>query len=568
MSYDVSEIKSPRLAGKLLRLVASLSERPVTGSPLKRKMLSDAGIFSFRRRLAAASLPVRPVLPGSSSGGDAGAVEEPPALEALLEPAAASTGDAGFAFESVADLARAYREGMTGPVEVAERVLQSYRIGEAEDPPLRALVAQNEADLLTQARASAERLAAGRPRSPLEGVPIAVKDELDQRGYPTTVGTCFLGEEPAGKDATTVARLRGMGALLIGKTNMHEIGIGVTGLNPHHGPARNPYDRSRATGGSSSGSAAAVAAGLCPAALGADGGGSIRIPASLCGLVGLKPTFGRVSEHGAAPLCWSVAHVGPLGATSADAAVVFAAIAGPDPEDPNSLGHPPVRLDRFREGGEDCPGLRVGVYEPWFEHAQPDVVAVCRQMLDRLGDAGAEIRAIEIPDLDLLRAVHLVTIVSEMAAAHDEYYAEHRADYGYDTRISLALARSLKATDYVHAQRHRAAICETFGRVLGEVDVIATPATGRTAPVLPADALKTGESNMETLSQIMRFAPAANVTGLPAISFPAGYDSQGLPIGFQVIGRPWDEDLLLRLARLAERWVPRRGPPLHRSLLA
>ena len=170
------------------------------------------------------------------------------------------------------------------------------------------MIAVNRDDVMKQAREATQRIKAGKPLSIFDGVPVAVKDELDMVPYPTTVGTSFLGKSPAKEDATVVARMRAAGALLVGKTNMHEIGINVTGLNPHHGTTRNPYNTDHFTGGSSSGSATAVAAGLVPVAIGADGGGSIRIPASFCGVFGLKPTFGRVSEHGAAPLCWSVAH--------------------------------------------------------------------------------------------------------------------------------------------------------------------------------------------------------------------------------------------------------------------
>jgi Asp-tRNA(Asn)/Glu-tRNA(Gln) amidotransferase A subunit family amidase len=275
-------------------------------------------------------------------------------------------------------------------------------------------------------------------------------------------------------------------------------------------------------------------------------------------VVGLKPTFGRVSEVGAADLCWSVAHVGPMGATVRDVALGYALIAGPDPKDPNSRRQPAPDfrgLDRH-----DLAGLRLGVYGPWFEHAEPNVVERCQRVLRALEHAGAEIREIEIPELRLLRTVHLVTIISEMATAHLEHYRLHRAEYGLDTRLNLALARGLQAYDYVHAQRHRVRLCRHFERALADVDAIVTPATGRTAPVLPLDALHSGESNLALIDQIMRFAPAANLTGHPAISVPAGYDDQGLPVGLQLIGRSWHEHVLLRIAAVAEQHVTRQPP--------
>jgi len=416
-----------------------------------------------------------------------------------------------------------------------------------------------------QAAASAARWKSGQPLSVFDGVPVPVKDELDQAGYPTTVGTKFLGTQPATEDATVVARLRAAGALLVGKTNMHEIGMGVTGLNPNHGSARNPYDPTRATGGSSSGSAAAVAAGFGPMAVGADGGGSIRIPASLCGLVGLKATYGRVSEHGAAPLCWSVAHVGPIAATARDAALGYALMAGADPKDANTLGQPAVHLKDFES--PSLAGVRLGVYRPWFEDARGEVVGACRTLLEGLVERGAQLVELEVPELGLLRTVHLVTIVSEMASSHLAYFERHASEYGLDTRLNLSLARQFQAFDYIHAQRLRVRLHRHFAQALSQCDVLMTPTTGCTAPVLALDALSTGESNLPLFYEIMRFAPAANLTGFPAVSMPAGYDGQGLPVGLQAMGRPWEEHLLLQMARVAEELVPRQRPAVYRSLV-
>jgi Asp-tRNA(Asn)/Glu-tRNA(Gln) amidotransferase A subunit family amidase len=296
----------------------------------------------------------------------------------------------GFAFTTTRDYADAYRAGAATPEQVAERVLAAIEDSNARTPPLRAIIACQRDDVMAQARASAQRFRAGAPLSIFDGVPVAVKDELDMVPYGTTVGTRFLGKTPAREDSTVVARMRAAGALLIGKANMHEIGISVTGLNPHHGVARNPYNPAHFTGGSSSGPASAVAAGLCPVAIGADGGGSIRIPSSFCGLVGLKATYGRVSEFGAAPLCWSVAHIGPLAATAHDAALMYAIIAGADPKDSNSQHQPPVTLDGFDQS--DLRGLTLGVYTPWFKHASPAMVAGCEKLVKQLEQMGARVR--------------------------------------------------------------------------------------------------------------------------------------------------------------------------------
>jgi Asp-tRNA(Asn)/Glu-tRNA(Gln) amidotransferase A subunit family amidase len=463
------------------------------------------------------------------------------------------------------DYARAYREGHTTPEEVAHRALDAIEASDQHDPPLRAFIAVNPEDLLRQAKAATERIGRGRALGPFDGVPVAVKDEVDMVPYPTTVGTAFLGQAPATEDATAVARLRAAGALLLGKANMHEIGIGVTGLNPHHGTARNPYDPRCHTGGSSSGPAAAVAAGLCPVALGADGGGSIRIPASLCGVVGLKGTFGRVSEYGAAPLGWTVGHLGPLAATATDAALAYTVLAGPDPRDPHTLGQPEPNLGDWDNA--DLQGLVLGVYQPWFEHADPEVVAVCQELLAAFEARGARVRDVVVSCLEAGRVAHAVIIAAEMSRSLESAYESFGKEHGLDVRASLALARRFTARDYLKAQQVRTRLMACFDDALSQVHGIVTPVTAGTAPLISAAALAEGESNLTQLMEIMRFAPVANLTGLPAISIPAGYNQGGLPVGLQAIGRAWDEPTLLRLALAAEQSVARRRPQVHFDIL-
>jgi Asp-tRNA(Asn)/Glu-tRNA(Gln) amidotransferase A subunit family amidase len=394
---------------------------------------------------------------------------------------------------------------------------------------------------------------------------VAVKDEFDQLPYATTQGTCFLKETLTGQDATIVARLRTAGALLIGKTNMHEFGAGVTGHNPHHGTVRNPYHPSHHTGGSSSGSAAAVAAGLCPVALGTDGGGSIRIPAAFCGVVGLKPTYGRISNFGATSQGCSVSQSGPITATARDAALTYALLAGPDPKDWVSLRQPMPTLEGFVE--RKLTDITLGIYRPWFEHASSAMVTICYELLERLVKRGVKLRDIAIPDLDAGRIGHIVTIISEMASALDPYYTGQRQHFSLEARLNLVLGRSLYSRDYVQAQRWRTRMTHHFYQALQEVDMIVTPTTGCTAPLIEPDALEQGMSDLSLLTEIMRFVVPANFIGFPAITFPAGYDNEGLPVGLHAIGRPWQEHLLLRLAYVAEDFVERRISLLHYRLL-
>jgi Asp-tRNA(Asn)/Glu-tRNA(Gln) amidotransferase A subunit family amidase len=558
MTYDLKHVKVPRLAGAPLRALVALLENPVTRRALTPKLFADMGLTAFRDLNPLDAPTLYPLHPAPAPWQPA----EPSDLDALR---ADDARPAGFRLRSVGDFYAAYRDGASDPVAVAERVIAAVADLDRGPRPLRALIAQDPNDLRAQAHASAERWRAGALLGPLDGVPVAVKDELDQAGYPTTVGTRSLGGAPATHDATAVARLRAAGALLIGKCNMHEIGIGTTGINPHHGSARNPYDLSRCTGGSSSGSAAAVAAGLCPIALGADGGGSVRLPAALCGVFGLKPTFGRVSEAGAAPLCWSVAHIGPLAATASDAALAQALISGPDPLDPHATHQPPLRWDAYFS--DDLSGLRVGVYTPWLEDTSPEILQAMREQLALLRGLGAQIIEAPIPNLEAARVAHLVTIASEMATSMEAHYRHHRAHFGLDVRVNLALARTFTSRDYLRAQRIRTAALAALADAFCAVDVILTPASGRTAPPLRPDALQ-GESDLTTVLDLMRFAALANLTGVPAISYPVAYDGHGLPISCQLMARPWDEPLLLRLARVGSRALTCLKPRAHIDLLA
>lgn len=556
--YDLKSVKLPYLSGGLLRLFVSLAEGPL-GGLLIPNLMQSAGINRLRQQVIDEAPTHQPIhFTGALAQKDSSVPEKE-------WPQVAAIDSNGFHFATVFDYAKSYRDGKTTPEEVAQKLLDAVEASNASTPPLRAVIAVNREDVTRQAREATHRIKAGKPLSIFDGVPVVVKDEIDMVPHPTTVGTSFLGKSPAKEDATVVARMRAAGALLIGKTNMHEIGINVTGLNPHHGTTRNPYNTNHFTGGSSSGSATAVAAGLAPVAIGADGGGSIRIPSSFCGVFGLKPTFGRVSEYGAAPLCWSVAHVGPLAGTASDTALAYAVMAGPDLRDPNSLHQPLPTLEDWDQ--LNLRKLKLGVYKQWFQHADPEIVAACENMLKRFADMGAEIREIIISDLDLNRVAQVVTILTEMAQAMSYTYAEHHREHGLDVRLNLVLGRAFTAQDYVTAQRARTRIINNFNRVLEEVDMILTPTTGIAAPLIPKDALPNGNSDLSTTTEIMRFVTAANMTGLPAISFPVGYTATGLPIGMQAMGRPWEENLLLRLAVNAERSVERKKPQVHYKVL-
>lgn len=554
--YDLHSLSLPKLTGATLRLFAALVDNPVTRGLLLPSLLKQGGVETFRTISAHTDPTLYPFGPAdelATRSLSASEVESTLAAPAPRPP-----------YATARDYSAAYRGGAATPVTVAEKVLAAIAASDVVALPLHAFVANDRQDVLAQAQASAQRWQQGRPLSVLDGVPVAIKDEVDQVPYPSHAGTTFLGSQPATDDCAPVARLRAAGALLVGKAAMPELGLDPAGYNAHYGQTRNPHNPAHDSGGSSCGPAAAVAAGLCPISIGCDGGGSIRIPASLCGIVGLKPSFGRVSECGAVPLCPTVDYIGPLGATVEDVALAYGIIAGPDANDPRSLRQPPVALQGWND--PDLRGLTLGIYTPWFRHATPEVVAACESMLQQLVAAGAQVREVELPGLDAMRVAHIVTILSEFAANLNDY-GEARRQISAPGRVTLALQRGLSSSDYVLAQRVRTQAIDTFQQALRQVDAIITPATAITAPPIPAGGVPGGWSDLSTTTELMRYAFPSNLTGHPAISFPAGYDAAGLPVGMQAIGRYWEERVLLRLAAVAEGSLPRRRPAVFFPIL-
>jgi len=557
-NYDLKSVKLPRLAGGSLSMMAGALDSGILRALLLPSMLKSGGIEDFRALAPEEPPTVFPISFVSKKAEP----DDGPDLKALNKIEWSGAG--AMHCRTIRDYSKAYHDGKTTPEDVARRALEAIKNADAGDLKLRPFIAVNDGDVMQQARASAERWKDKKPLSVLDGVPVAVKDEVDMVPYPTTVGTKFFGKASAKQDSSVVARLRAAGALLLGKANMHEIGISVDGLNVNFGSTRNPYNPKHDTGGSSTGSATAVSAGICPVAVGADGGGSIRVPAALCGVVGLKPTFGRVSEFGAAPLCWSVAHLGPIAATVEDAAIGYTCMAGPDIKDPNSLHQPAMTLEGWNKA--DLKGVKLGIYKPWFEHAAPEIVKACNALLEKLVAAGAQVKEVVIPGLDTMRVAHVISILGEMAGSMNNY-PDNRKDFGAEVRVSLTLGREFSASDYIKAQRIRTRVIDMFRDIYKDVDAIITPATGIVAPEVSIEDADGGYSDLSSTTETMRYVFPANLAGLPAISFPAGYDSIGLPIGMQAMGRWWEENLLLRIACNAEKLVERRKPVAYFDLL-
>ncbi|MFN3653372.1 MAG: amidase [Armatimonadota bacterium] len=454
----------------------------------------------------------------------------------------------GLADLSLAELSRELRARRVTSIEATEACLQ--RIAERDEllNSFRTLCAD-------EARAeAAERdreLADGRWRGPLHGVPLGLKDLLQTAGIRTTAGSALLRDWVPDADATVVRRLRNAGAVSLGKLNMYEFAFGATSDNPHYGPVRNPHDPARGTGGSSSGSGAAVAAGLCYGSVGSDTGGSIRCPAALCGIVGLKPTYGRVSRHGAVPLAWSLDHLGPMARTVTDAALLLEALAGHDPADPTSSTRPVPPYAARLEGG--VRGLRVGIpRELFWSWCHSEVELRVREAIELLRREGAEIREVSLPSLDYAATVQGCLILAEAAAYHREWLATRSGDYGSRVRMRLAEGLCVEAADYLNALQARQLLRDDFSRVFQEVDALLTPAVPIPAPRLDQEYVAVHDGVAPAQFYMVRNTFVFNMTGTPAVSVPCGA-AEGMPVGLQIAGRAWEEETVLRIARAWER---------------
>ncbi len=418
-------------------------------------------------------------------------------------------------------------------------------------------------EALAAAGAAEREIARGRYRGPLHGIPIALKDLVLTRGLRTTCGSRILRDWVPNADATVAGRLADAGAILLGKLNLHEFAYGPTGVNPHYGTSRNPWDRHRIPGGSSSGSGVAVAAGLAAGALGTDTGGSVRIPAALCGIVGLKPTYGRVSRAGVIPLAWSLDHVGPMTRTVMDAALLLQVLAGRDPADPSTVAIPVPDYRSAMQG--EVRGLRLGVPKDlFFERLDPEVRAAVLAAARSLEGLGAIVEEIPLPKIHHAGPASFAIIASEAMAYHEPYLRTRSAEYGDDVRARLATGQFVLAHQYLKAQRARQVIRAEMDAALMRVDALLTPTTPIPAPRLEEREITVDGVTQDSRWWLIRCTRPINVTGHPALSVPCGVTASGLPIGLQLVGRFFDEATLLRIGHAFEAVSPARGrwPPL------
>jgi aspartyl-tRNA(Asn)/glutamyl-tRNA(Gln) amidotransferase subunit A len=443
---------------------------------------------------------------------------------------------------SLTDLARAFQERRLSPVEVVRTLLERI---EAEDGDLNAFITVLPERALEEAARAGEEIMAGRYRGPLHGIPLGIKDIFYTEGVRTTMGSAFFADYVPDYSATVAIKLEEAGVVLIGKTNTHEFAYGPTGDRSYFGATRNPHDTSRISGGSSGGSGAAVAANLLYGSLGSDTGGSVRIPTALCGVVGIKPTFGRVSKHGAFPLSWTLDHVGPIARTIEDNALLLNALAGYDPKDPYSANRPPEDFTRDLRHG--VRGGVVGVpQEFYFEHVEDEVGEKVREAIEVFRSLGASVRIVGIPHLWETLEAQRLTLAADAYAVHEERLKSAPEKFGEEVRERLLDGERLRAYRYASAQQRKLESKDKFGEALGQVDLLLTPTVPIAATLIDQREVNIGGYEESVRSAVTRLTGPTNLNGLPSLSVPCGSTASGLPVGMQLIGRPFDEATLYR----------------------
>lgn len=553
-------MKPPRLRGRALTAIRVAAETPGTDVAIREIMKRSLGID----QLAA--------LPASYRGG--AELEHVP----LRARAERRLSDEGLGTPSpkdwprtAADYRRAYARGDTTPVAVAGRAHAKLAALSTHRPSMNLTCADDAARTRIEAEAAADRLQRGAALGPIDGVPFLVKDEYDVRGLPTRLGSRCEPETPVDADSTVVERLSRAGAVFLAKTVLTEWGMSPIGGNAHERMPHNAHDPTRAPGGSSTGSAVGVALGVGPFATAGDGGGSIRTPAALNGIFGIKPTFGRVSRAGDG-FVNSVSHCGPVGASAADLATFLDVVCSePDPRDPLTRWAPAPPSGGFGARlGAGVRGLRVGVAASEWSDASPDVEKAGRAALAALEKDGAFLVDVDLPLAKHAAKIGYLTIGPESLAGKLFAFREQKSKLGEDLRLAFTVLAGLSCAEHLDAQHLRTGLRLQVRDALTRVDVLALPTTAITAP--PYDERDEGVSFSDpaALDGLCRFAFLGNLTGLPAASAPVGIDAIGLPVGFQIVGDAWDEDVVLGVVAHLERIEAARvlRPPLAIDLLA
>ena len=541
--------RSPRLSGVALKNLARFARTRIGGMALQRILRSDLGVD----RLEALPDALRADVP-LDTRAHSGRAPRSHASQDLPWPAP------GWAPTS-ATLTAAYLEGRISPREVVMHALAEARRLAAETPGVGPILDYADEVALAEAAESEKRWRERRPRGPLDGVPWAVKEQTSVRGLPRKGGTTFLDAKPQLRDATTVARIRAAGAITLGTTPMTEFGMTPNGANSKRAMPRNPHGTDRLAGGSSTGSGVAVATGLVPFALGADGGGSIRIPAAMNGVFGIKPTWGRVSRNGDIS-GGTVAHLGPLACSTVDLAHVLELLSGYDGEDLQTIAAPPREAGSFVAAlGRGVRGMVIGVAETEWADASDPVQRAGRAALAALEKDGAKLVSLRFELAQYASAIGVVVIACEARAGLRQEWREHADDMGDDLQVSFSALDAFTAVEYLETCRLRTGLRREMAHAFETVDLIAMPSTVAAAAKVSDTDMRTGFLDTKVIDGLCRFMFMGNLTGLPAASVPVGSDAAGLPVGLQLVGDAWDEATVLAAAAHLERLglaVPRR----------
>ncbi|MBT3322114.1 MAG: Asp-tRNA(Asn)/Glu-tRNA(Gln) amidotransferase subunit GatA [Anaerolineae bacterium] len=433
---------------------------------------------------------------------------------------------------NISKLQELIRQKDISPVEVVDACLRQI---DSEEEKINAFIAIVPEEARTEAK-KAENLQmklSAEEMPPFLGIPFAAKDLYDTAGICTTGGTSYLAENIPTEDAEVIARLKDAGMILIGKTNTHEIALGVTTVNPHYGTTKNPHDLTRISGGSSGGSAAALSAEMVPAALGTDTGGSIRIPGSLCGVVGLKPTRGRVSLRGIMPLSWNLDHAGPMTRSVKDAALMLKVMAGYDAQDAYSVKRPSEDFASLSEAS--LKSLRIGLAEYYLDLADDEVASAVRESAKVFESLGAKVESVDVAWLNEAYRANALMTPADGAAYHRERMEKSPEVYGEDVLQRLRMGAKYSGTDYILARRTQDEMKWRMAKFFEKYDLLLLPTTAVTAPLIE------GKDAVEQAKLLTRFTAPFNLMGVPALSVPCGFTKQGLPIALQIVGEKWNE---------------------------
>jgi len=468
-----------------------------------------------------------------------------------------------LAFATIESLSTLLGRKKISPVELTQLFLARI---ERLNSKLNAFMTVAAESALREARTAERELTKGKRRGLLHGIPIALKDNISTRDLRTTMGSLILRDFVPTEDATVVRRLRRAGAIVLGKTNLHEFAYGITSENPHYGTVRNPWNRDRIAGGSSGGSAAAVASGLCAAAIGTDTGGSIRVPSALCGVVGFKPTFGRVSVHGVFPLAPSFDHVGPIARSARDAALLLECIAGQDALDPTTL----ARRDRYFRFALGRKNLRLGrPNEHFWSNMDAEVRRIVEAGWSTFVGAGAKVTDVSLPDVASgIEAANLIAAV-EASQIHEQagYFPARATDYGPDVRGRLEQGGKIRAVDYLQALQTLRRARQEIEAVLEQVDALVMPTSPIPAPPIGSDCVQVGEIKMPLRHALVDRNRVGNLSGLPAISIPCGLTRDGLPVALQFLGGRFQDAKVTAIGHRFAQSLPTSKPAAQLDLI-